>query len=83
MYRAMRVVALLVACTMSSGQFLPAKANSEVGSTVYAGQRLCPIPKSTCPTAAQARLKAEQKNPGWTVVNIKSLSKNWLVTLKN
>ena len=82
MYQAMRVVALLVACIMSSAQSLPAKANSEVASAVYAGRKSVSFSKMTCPTAAQARLKAENKYPGWKVVNIKSLSKSWLVTMK-
>lgn len=45
-------------------------------------QRTVSISKLTCPSAAQAILKAEKKNPGWKVVNCKELSKSWSLTLK-
>ncbi len=45
-------------------------------------QRTVSISKLTSPTAAQAILKAEKKNPGWKVVNCKELSKSWSLTLK-
>ena len=45
-------------------------------------QRTMSISKLTCPSAAQAILKAEKKNPGWKVVNCKELSKSWSLTLK-
>lgn len=82
MYQAIRVFGLLIACIVSSAQTLPAKANTEVTTPVYLGQRLVSISKATSPTAAQAKLKAEKKNPGWKVVKIKELSKSWSITMK-
>jgi hypothetical protein len=49
---------------------------------VHLGQRTVAISKLTSPTAAQAKLKAEKKNPGWKVVKIKELSKSWSITMK-
>ena len=45
-------------------------------------QRTTSVSKASCPTAAQARIKAEKANPGWRVVNIKEMSKVWHITLK-
>jgi hypothetical protein len=53
-----------------------------VTSNVFLSQRTTSVSKSSCPTAAQARIKAEKANPGWKVVNIKELSKVWHLTLK-
>jgi hypothetical protein len=58
------------------------KVNAEVTSNVFLSQRTTSVSKSSCPTAAQARIKAEKANPGWKVVNIKELSKVWHLTLK-
>ena len=58
------------------------KVNAEVTSNVLLSQRTTSVSKSSCPTAAQARIKAEKANPGWKVVNIKELSKVWHLTLK-
>lgn len=58
------------------------KVNAEVISNVFLSQRTTSVSKSSCPTAAQARIKAEKANPGWKVVNIKELSKVWHLTLK-
>ena len=58
------------------------KVNAEVTSNVLLSQRTTSVSKSSCPTAAQARIKAEKSNPGWKVVNIKELSKVWHLTLK-
>jgi len=82
MYRAVRIVGLLVVCIIASAQTLPANANTKVTSPVLLAQRLVAISKSSCPTAAQAQLKAEKKNPGWKVTNIKELSKVWHITMK-
>ena len=58
------------------------KVNAEVTSNVFLSQKTASFSKSSCPTAAQARIKAEKANPGWKVVNIKELSKVWHLTLK-
>ncbi|MCH2183465.1 MAG: hypothetical protein MK108_15815 [Mariniblastus sp.] len=56
-------------------------SESEV-TPVRFNQRTVSISKLTSPSAAQAILKAEQKNPGWKVVRCKELSQSWLLTLK-
>ncbi len=58
------------------------KVDAEVTSNVFLSQRTTSVSKSSCPTAAQAKIKAEKANPGWKVVNIKELSKVWHLTLK-
>ena len=51
-------------------------------ANAYLSQRTTAVSKASCPSAAQARIKAEKANPGWRVVSIKELSKVWHITLK-
>ncbi len=46
------------------------------------GQRLVPIPKLSCKSAAEAILRAESKNPGWKAVKVTETKIAWNVTLK-
>ena len=51
-------------------------------SILVPSQRTMSISKSSARSAAQARVIAERKNPGWMVVSIKERSKSWGITLK-
>ena len=84
MYQSIKSICCLVVCMFWLGQTPPVQANSEVASPVHLmlAQRMVSIPKSSSPSAAQAQLAAEKKNPGWKVVNIKELSKSWSITMK-
>lgn len=56
--------------------------NKHASVNAFLSQRTTAVSKASCPTAAQARIKAEKANPGWRVVSIKELSKVWHITLK-
>ena len=56
--------------------------NKDSSVNRFLSQRTTAVSKASCPSAAQARIKAEKANPGWRVVSIKELSKVWHITLK-
>ena len=84
MYQSIKSICCLVVCVLWLAQTPAVQANSEAASPVHlmSANRTVSISKSSSPTAAQAQLAAEKKNPGWKVVNIKELSKSWSITMK-
>ncbi len=73
-----------ICLTLSAGALVAVESPRQTAETyrTLLNQRTVSISKLTSPTAAQAILKAEKKNPGWKVVNCKELSKSWSLTLK-
>lgn len=79
---------ILLAAIIFTGMFFVAgetqatssEADNEV--LVFVGQRLVPIPKLSCKSAAEAILRAESKNPGWKAVRVTETKIAWNVTLK-
>ena len=90
-YYAMVAAIFITLCGVSQGQDITTeKVNLQQRSSFVEAktvsseyqQRTTSVSKASCPTAAQARIKAEKANPGWRVVNIKEMSKVWHITLK-
>jgi hypothetical protein len=80
----MRKMLLVLFCCVSAFAVVPVSsvANTITDPGVIASQRIYSVSKATCPNSSCAVFKAQKANPGWTVVNIKEMSKVWHLTLK-
>ena len=77
-----RTAMLLFSFTFSAIAADSFHVNKDFSANAFLSQRTTSVSKASCPSAAQARIKAEKANPGWRVVSIKELSKVWHITLK-
>lgn len=83
MKRLLKVAVIIGSCLFGmamGGQVFAPPIHNEVAA--IPGQRLVPIPKLSCKSAAEAILRAESKNPGWKAVKVTETKIAWNVTLK-
>ena len=80
----MKTLLLALFCFVSAFAVVPVSsvANTITDPGIISSQRIYSVSKATCPNSSCAVFKAQKANPGWTVVNIKELSKVWHLTLK-
>jgi len=80
----MKTLLLALFCFVSAFAVVPVSsvANTITDPGIISSQRIYSVSKATCPNSSCAVFKAQKANPGWTVVNIKEMSKVWHLTLK-